>query len=293
MDILSIRQQFATSASRYNKTKSSDHNAFGGFISASGSYQEVGRWACHGWLGPAYFGRWGYSKQKPVKYVLSAVMHRHANVTKQQHLDFIDWQVNRSVWANLFVDKDANRILDLGHVVDADNCPDFIASAMIASRLMTESYSGDEICKRVDVYHELLDAGCSNEEAFFFCHMYNHTGKNTYPVVFSRWQSGHSTFFGNSYNEDYVRNFLRGNPVNKSKELLSEGKGYTRVNGLWGNQSTRSDAFGEAVKGIIPEQKHKKEDLHIFRKAPKEGFEYTNREDFMSVINQLRRIINA
>lgn len=294
MDIQDIREKFAQDASSYTARKSSDHNAFGGFVKANGTYVKVGRWACHGWLNCMYFDRWGITSASPAKYVLSAVMHRHDNVSKKQQLDFIDWHVNRSPWAHVFVAKDADDIMKYGYVADADNCPSFLANAFISSRFMTESYSGDDFCKRADIYHELLDAGCNNSEAFIFAHMYTHVKKDLYPITYSRLQSGHSTFYGSMYQENYVRNFLRGTPVNLTSRKMSVGQGYEdgTVNKVWGDQG-KSDAFNDVVVGLIPESRQKKDDLHIFRKAPKQGFEYTNRADFLSIIDQLRRIVNA
>lgn len=75
---------------------------------------------------------------------------------------------------------------------------------------------------------------------------------------------------------------------------LSNGKGYEEgtVNNLWGRQSNGSEAFWNAVKAIVPQSGAKAKDHHIFRVVRGEGWEYKNRTDFTSVIEQLRGIIH-
>ena len=296
-NLMEVRKRFADDAAPYQKTRSADNNAFGGIVTSDGGYVKVGRWACHGWLQGYNLEAkvpYAFNKKGGIKYILSAVMKPH--VTEDKLRRFIDWLVHRSPWADIFVDKDIDSILTYGHLVDANFPTSFIVSGMIASRFVTESYSGDEIEKRCAVYQELLDIGCTENEAFFFAHMYNVSNvKKVYPITFSRYYSGHATFYASDYQEDYVRNFLRGTPANVGKNMLCDCKGYESdsVNALWAKRSEKSDAFGERVQSLRPASKAVKQDFHIFRKALSNGFEYKDREDFASVIQQLRGLLNA
>ena len=298
-DILPHREQFAADGEGSRNKRSSDHNSYGAFILKDGSYAKVGAWVCHGWLSD--YNLLHHIQPKKVvneigiKYVLSHVMKPH--VSDKLLRRFIDWLVNRSPWAHLHLDKDVDSILKYGYVVDADHSAAFITSGFIASRFVTESYSGKgEMEQRCKVYEELLDMGCPENEAFFFAHMYTSEGKSkeVYPITFSRWSSGHSTFFSHSYQENYVRSFLSASPVNLGKNVLSIPKGYENnsINNIWG-ACTGKDSFGERVKSLIPISKSEKKDHHIFRRAPSVGYSYKDREDFMSIIEQLRGIINA
>ena len=298
-DILPQREQFAADSEYSRNHRSSDNNSFGGFILKDNTYAKVGKWLCHGWLSDYNIA--GHIPCKTVvnkvgiKYVLSAVMKPH--VSDKLLRRFIDWLINRSPWQHLHLDKDVDRVLKYGYVVDANHPSSLITSGFIASRFVTESYMAkDEVTRRCRVYEELLDMGCSENEAFFFAHMYTSDGKkgDAYPITFSRWSSGHSTFYANNYQENYVRNFLQGTPANLASNILSSAKGYESctLNKVWGNQ-TDKDSFGERVQRIIPISKSEKKDYHIFRKAPAKGYSYKDREDFMSVIEQLRGVIHA
>jgi hypothetical protein len=298
-DILPHREQFASDGEASRNKHSSDNNSYGAFILKDGSYAKVGAWVCHGWLSD--YNLANHIKPKAsvnkvgIKYVLSHVMKPH--VSDKLLRRFIDWLVNRSPWAHLHLDKDVDSILKYGYVVDADHSSAFITSGFIASRFVTESYtSKNEVEDRCKVWAELLDMGCSENEAFFFAHMYTSDGVkgSVYPITFARWSSGHSTFFANNYQENYVRAFLQGTPVNLGKAVLSVPKGYENytLNKVWGEQ-TGKDSFGERVQRLVPTSKNEKQDLHIFRKAPSKGYSYKDREDFMSIIEQLRGIINA
>lgn len=298
-DILPHREQFAKDGEGSRHRRSSDHNSYGAFILKDGSYAKVGAWVCHGWLSDYNLAHCIQPKsvvnKVGIKYVLSHVMKPH--VSDKLLRRFIDWLVNRSPWAHLHLDKDVDSILKYGYVVDADHSSALITSGFIASRFVTESYtSKGEVESRCKVYEELLDMGCSENEAFFFAHMYTSEGKGkeVYPVSFARWSSGHSTFFAVDYQENYVRAFLQGTPVNLGKATLSSPTGYENctLNKVWGDQ-TGKDSFGERVQRLIPASKSKKDDLHIFRKAPANGWSYKDREDFMSIIEQLRGVINA
>ena len=297
-DILPQRQQFATDSEYARNHRASDNNSFGGFILKDDTYEKVGKWPCHGWLSDynlATLPCKSTVNRVGIKYVLSAVMKPH--VSDKLLRRFVDWIINRSPWQHLHIDKDVDRVLKYGYVVDANHSSAFIASGFIATRFVTESYmSKEEVVSRSRVYEELLDMGCEENEAFFFAHMYTSDGKKgqVYPITFSRWSSGHSTFFANNYQENYVRNFLLGTPANLASNVLSKPKGYESgtLNKVWGNQ-TGKDSFGERVQRLVPISKSEKVDYHIFRKAPAVGYSYKDREDFTSVIEQLRGIIHA
>lgn len=292
-DVQNQREAFAKGAEGYTSRYSSDHNAYGGFIYEDGTTHVVGRYACHGFLGT--YSMETLRKKAKISYLMSAVMHPHSNVSKEDLHHFIDWLVNRSPWHMIFADKDVERIIKLGHLVDANHPTTFIASGMIASRFPTESYSGTEIVGRFAVYKELLQMKVSENEAFFYAHMFAPNAYNRlYPITFSRFSSGHSTFFAHNYQENYVRNFLEGKVVHVGKNVLAKGRGYESgyLNKTWGDK-TDKDSFGEAIKRLRPIRANVKVDHHIFRKAPAVGYSYADRDDFASIIEQLRGKINA
>lgn len=296
-DLLKIREKFASDAADYVSRRSSEHNSFGAFILSDNSYFLVGKWVCHGWLSDNNIT--GYIKNREklkigIKYVLSAVMTPW--VTEDKLLAYIDWLVNRSPWEKIFLDKDAKSVRKLGYLIDANYPSSFIGSAMIASRFMTESYSGDRWQTRCHLYQELLEVGCTENEAFIFSHIYDSTTyKSLYPVSFSTLSSGHSTFYATYYQENYVRNFLSGTPVNVGKNTLAQGRGYeySSLNSTWGD-ATGKNSFLDKVSSLVPVHKHLKQDLHIFRRIiSKDQYQILDREDFSSIISQLRECLYA
>lgn len=294
-DIQKQREDFAAKAKPFTKAKNSNHNSYGAVISDTGNLVIIGKWVCHGWLSGSDFKdtlvRNNWKRGEKVAYILSYVMF--PLVPKPELSAFVDWLINRSPWQKIFLDKDAERVLKLGHVVDASAPANFIASAMIASRFMTESYV-DGLDKLHPVYRELLAMGCSENEAFLFSQMYTaKSASTTYPITFSRFSSGHATFCYHGVDKTYYKNFLQATPTKLEGDCRKlEGYGYNTVNAVWGQQVGR-DTFGESLKQLKPISLTVAEDLHIFRKKPTTGFSYTNRADFKSVIDQLREMIYA
>ncbi len=292
MDLMDARKQFADEAASYRASRGGSNNSFGAFIDKKDNYVYVGNWVCHGWLKQYEIERRSWLKHG-AKYVLSAVMKPHMD--KDDVPIFIDWLVNRSPYAAVFVDKDVQSILKYGYLVDADHPSQFIASALMASRFPTEAYTGsDTFARRCLVWKELLTIGCTENEAYFFAHMYNAASvKNVFPITPSRLGSGHNPFYGYQYGEGYVRNFLNATPqIPKGARRLSEGYGYPpdSIDCIWGRQIS-GEAFWTVVQGLAPKVATAGKDYNIFRRIKREGLEYRNREDFKSVIDQLREVI--
>lgn len=291
MTLDEIRTQFAKDAAPGRAARSGSFNSFGAFINKKDEYILVGKWVCHGWLGEGTLRSRGWG-DGGLKYMLSAVMAPHMD--KNYVPVFIDWLVNRSPWRDVFVDKNVESILKYGYLVNADFPTRFITSAMIASRFPTESYSGDTFEKRCLVWRELLDMGCTESEAFIFAHMYDSKNTTTlYPITASRVSSGHSTFGGFGYQEDYVRNFLNANPSDITGHKLSSGRGYANdsICNIWG-RSYDGDHFWTKVQKIVPRSRNQGVDHNIFRQLVAKTYSYKNREDFASVITQLREMLN-
>lgn len=293
MDLMKARKQFAEDAAEYRADRSSSNNSFGGFIDLKGNYVRVGRWVCHGWLKSYEVTRNNWVNNG-AKYVLSAVMK--PNMSKEDLKIFIQWLVTESPYAHIFVDKDVKSILEYGYLVDAAHPAAFITSALITSRFPTESYVNVQtFTKRNMVWRELIDMGVNKTEAFFFAQLYDAASiKSLYPITPSRLSSGHTPFHSFGYQENYVRNFLNGTPqLQEYTTLLSKGYGYVdgTVDNVWGKKSDNSEAFWNVVKALAPQNKTKGKDHNIFRKVVVDTLEYTNREDFLSVIDQLRGVI--
>ncbi len=303
-DILKHREAFAIGAGQYQHASASGHNAYGAFILRDNTLGTVGPWVCHGWLKDETFPE--YLRQdnlnlrlrrgaSPV-YILSAVMHLHTS--KEFARSYIHWLVNESNWAEVFVDKDADSIMRLGYLVDANKPSNLIASAFVASRFLTESYTGTEqLLLRHKVYEKLLTLGCSRNEAFMFCHMYTpEVSKKFYPIVPMLFKTGHTPFSYSGVTQAVVKNFLTNNRVGLSTHTIAERVGYSSnsISAVWGSVTTPdANSFWTKVMAIAPAKATKSVDHNIFRKIKVNGVSFSSDEDFLSVINQLRAIVHA
>lgn len=292
-DIVEERNAFQRDANPYRQKMEGGSNTFGGYITADGVYHRFGPYVCTGWMHTYNFSATlsilPEGGGRKVVFLLSAVMSSVG--TQKQTVAYIDWLINRSPWAEIFVDKDAKQVFALGYVIDTTKPANLIGNALIACRLFTESYvAGAKF--RVKTYLELLELGCSEQEALLFSQMYAPSERG-YPYTFSRFSSGHAVFTASGADQTYYQNFLRSTPANLT-ESFQDLQGYEcgTINSTWGT-TTGNDTFANKVKSLHPIRAEKKKDLNIFRKETREAFSYGNKQDFLSVIQQLRELINA
>lgn len=281
-----IRTQFA----KDYKSNGGSPNAFIGLVLDDMSYQCLGGGPCHGALQQ-------YQLQSkltaPVKYILSWVIPLQSTVAFAN--EYIRWLANESPWADVFVVKDVEDIKKFGWVVSADYPHNFVASALIATRNITEKYT-DQVCARLPIYEEILRLGFSHAEAYIFSATYNKvsSGKKLYPIQYARLSSGHSPFELTYANEAYYRNFLNKSPSNLKDKTFKQYNGYTGdVCAVWAKGGSK-DAFSDWMKGLKPKVATAAKNYNIFEKAPVKGYVINSPEDFKNILEQaLERIHHA
>lgn len=288
-DIKNFRKEFARQAKDYSK-----RNAFVGVIleGVDGlEYKRLGDGPCHGSLQKYQLINAGVSS--PIKYILSSVQSYHYE--DKDVRNYIDWLVNRSPWSSLHVEKNVDNILKLGWVVSTDFPANLVASAMIATRAFTESYT-PSICNRFATYLHILGLGFKEEEALLLSYLFVKGGGSRYSVVFTELVAGHGIFYLSGEAESYYRNFLLSSPKNLQKLSFKAAKGYdTDVNAVWKTPGVAStQAFLEWIKRVRPKDSVGKKNLNIFEKLKTDGWEYTTEEGFKNVLEQiLERILSA
>lgn len=293
-DLQTHRESFAANAKPHQKSPSSDQNVYGGLIFADGSYQQVGKWVCHGFINhynlPPVLSREGNSK-KVVKRIFSATMCSHADAGTTTK--FYDWLINRSPWAHTHLDHDVERCQKYGFVVDATGPYNIFLSGLIASRFMTESYDSN-LKPRIQTYTELLSTGFTEEEAFLFAHLYGSQSSKLYPMTFSPYSSGHSIFPARDIDEEYLRNFLTQIFKNPSDKLPKDGYDVNggMITSLWGEKASKNSFYAWA-KCVKPVSNVQSKNLNIFERKASEEFVITNRKDLLTVINQVKERIYA
>jgi len=287
-----FRKGFSAS-SKENK----NFNAYLGFIQQDKAGVQtlkiLGSGPCHGAFSTSNLSRFVPSGNT-IEYLLSSVQHLLAG--KADVIKYFDWLANRSPWADVFVTKDPEDIIKNGWVVDPKFPANFVTSALIATRFVTESYT-DVIYKRFKVYKDILAMGFKEQEAFLFSYYFNRSkdGKS-FPVTFTPVSSGHTVIGLDNATESYCRNFLLGEAKGALGGTFKDSKGYTAdIHNTWKTPGVAgSAAFNNWLKALRPKDATAKKNLNIFHKMPTSGWEIPNEAAFKSVIEQaLERIYNA
>lgn len=283
--LMDLRKSFVGNA------KGNHSNAYGGLIFTDGQMTTIGGHPCHGFLGTSYYHSY-QRKNVDVQYILSAI--RSDQITDHDTArDFYNWLFNDSPWHSVFIEKSYDKALTHGVVGDPSAPANLLASGMIASRFMTETYASDQQYRR-PIYKELREAGFSQADAFVFAHMFvsENPAKKLYPVKFSRFSSGHSVFPGQGAAEGYFRNFFNSTPYMLTEPLGRTGYKAGTLNSVWGDYSGK-DGFGQWCSTVAPTKKKVAKDYHIFRAKPKDSYLIQNRADFVEVVLKIKERIYA
>lgn len=251
---------------------------------------DLGAGPCHGAL--AYSSlRHQMLDGEQLEVVLSQVQNLRAS--QEDSEKFIDWLVNRSSWAEVFITKDVKDILKYGYVARTDLSNNLVAGAMIATRFITESYSQD-ICERIPVYKELLESGCDEAEAYIFSHVLSAEkpkASSPYPIIVSALYSGHEPFGVSSKSVSYFKNFLTGK-VASPKMTFKERKGYENgIYGTWGGDSDRT--FTDFCRNLKPRSAQMAVNYNIFEKKRGSGFAISNRTELRDIVAQMKEAVYA
>jgi len=242
--------------------------------------------------------RWGYCHGDLMSdrgYVPKNTTHLCVGITplkvdETEALRYYDWLLNRSPFADIFLEKDVSNILEVGLLLSTDHPNNLVLLALIASRWATEIHS-KEITARWPTYQKLLKAGATENEAFIFAHLFNGKDGGT---VLQRLHNGHSVFDLQDANEKVYRNFLENTPE-KRLQTFKERCGYASSGNVgantWGER--RSDAFFSWMKTLKPRRLVVQCDHNIFRKKSQEGFIIADVPDLSDIIKQIKERIYA
>jgi hypothetical protein len=298
-DIYSIRQTFAGESKPYKAVSSRNNNTYSALVfNQDNYYLNVGNKYCHGFLNDSQIdntlrGVTGRVKKSGFRCLLSMPMKSLG--TAERTRDFYLWLINNSPWAHTHLDKDVDRCMDLGFVVDMSLPGNVVLSGLMASRLYYEAYD-TSLQTRIAIYEEAVDGGLDKLEAFLLCHIMSRGPYKRYPMSAARVVAGHSIFLYQNTNEGYYRNFLSGNFVNLSPPITPH-RGYESygevVTTSWGKPSKRDDFF-RWVEGVRPCSGEEKENFNIFFQTCKEvSYKICNRNDLLSVWKQVKERIYA
>lgn len=287
-----LREVFAKSSLSHKSS-----NAYLGVVlqhkEGKQTLEVLGGGPCHGAFSSASL-RHKFPNSNSIEFLLSSV--QKLLVSHEEAVVYFDWLANRSPWKDVFVTKDPEDIIKKGWVVSTDFPDNLVASALIATRFVTESYT-PIILGRYKVYKDILSLGFNELEAFLFSYLFNRkkTSEN-FPLVFAPVTSGHAVLGVYSPTESYCRNFLLGVAAGAHNESFKKRGGYSNeVTDVWKSPKVpNSSALNTWIKGLRPKDAKAKKNLNIFHKELTSGWEIPNQKAFKSVIEQaLERIYNA
>jgi hypothetical protein len=251
-------------------------------------YKILGNGPCHGSL---QIYNLANKVTLPIKYILSAIQTH--NYKDEYVLPYIDWLLNRSPWADVFVDKDVKSVYKYGWLIGTDQPSNLVASACIATRYFTETYT-PQISRRYETYLHILSLGFSEHESMLMSYLFEKDKGKKYLVNFRSLECSHSVFAMNRAPESYYRNFLNDNPKGCQTGSFKSRKGYDgEIHALWKSSGgSSSDAFFSWIQNVRPIDSKAKKSLNIFEKIETKGFTITSEEGFKSVITQVLKRIN-
>jgi len=216
---------------------------------------------------------------KDMKMVISGFQKCAA--TEKEKRIFIDYMLNKSPWKEVFLNPDVDHVLTNHWWADANAPSNFLANALVATRLPTEFPS----CFKV--FLSLLKEGLSGDEAYLMSLLLSESGD-----TFS-WspKSGHICFNFRGFNSVYKR-FIDHNPKDVGPPF-KEKRGYTSNNGVW---SLDDYGYGSAQQDnlfrIVPASKMVTKSLNIFYKPKTGQYQHAfKRSDLLPLAKQIKEIV--
>jgi len=263
-------------------------NAALGIVAENTFYSLGHHNACHGEL---LWGRIGWSQKAVKRGTLQEVWSKRMKLLPgAEEIDniFYPWLMNESPWAKAFLQKDYKIAKKEGFSLDANLPADYVASACVATRWLTENYSGFSQwpTRRFSLYKRLLSEGVDLLWAFIMSNLfipsksldYNFSVQDGHHVVPPAWTL------------DGLKKFVVGD-YSKSQETFSEKGGYYTIDSAWVGKGT-----GERLKDLAKSWTGSSKttiDYNLFRRPSSVGgYPQLNFKDLLNVMEHLKGLVS-
>jgi hypothetical protein len=151
-------------------------------------------------------------------YVLCSV--QKLGVPKEVAIKYYDWIANRSPYAEAFVSKDAEQIInDAMVVVTSDVDGRIVVGGLMAARAISELH------RIPQVWYDLVENGVHENVAFVFAHLLSTDDKCSSIFLKVQGNSNHTAIYRDCESDEYYLNFIHGRHRNHST-LRKENYGY-------------------------------------------------------------------
>lgn len=203
---------------------------------------------------------------------------------------YYTWLLNESPWAEAFLEKEYEKLPVKTFVLRADLPACYIASAAVATRYLTECYTGyNEWPKnRFALHKALLKGGVDPLWAFIVANMYRPADLKAKTFTFTM-QSGHHVL-PPELKMKSLKKFVTGD-YNKEDKTFSEQRGYRFIDRNW-----VSDSDGTLISTLAKTWSFKKSgavDYNVFRKpVGSSGYPTHTFEELLQVVDLLKGIVS-
>jgi hypothetical protein len=207
--------------------------------SKKGTFETVGGGACHGSFSgsgrPNMLDMLYSARQKLQEVVKTSSKATDLDVERV----YYEWLLKESPWAEAYFDKDYDDVVKYGFSIRTDLPHDFVASACVATRFLTEKYSGSStwVINRIPTFAELVKTGMPTVWAFVMANMYNKNGSGKYSYSMP---NGHEMLPPN-WTIRAIKNFVTGD-YNKAGPTFYNNGGYKSIGTAWRHSETSAHA---------------------------------------------------
>lgn len=264
----------------------SDNNtALIAFVCNDGRYEVGENTACHATLNE-FTGKKG-----DLKYIQNFTLTPFPDYSREMHLMYISWLINNSPYAEVFLNKDPEFILDNYYICDAAAPTNVLIGGLICTRFTWE----DKNRNALPVWARIVKLGGDPNLAFAFSHIFRKTiasRTELYPIAATTGQDYHNLMTFSNAPLYKVVNFVKDNKQH-IEEPFNIKREYNRVENLWEGAGNITPTFYDSCAYLQPISNKETVNYNIFKTSTnvKKLYEISNDEDLMNIFNQLEEAI--
>lgn len=249
-----------------------------GLIFTDNTYWKSSNTACH--AGLKYIKNDADCK-KDLKGVWSVYKKPHEDLDLPSQKKFVNWMVNESPYADTFLLKDVDSIINGCWVSDPNTHYNLMVAGSIATRFITESY----YLNNSRVWAELVNNGADPTYAYVLAQGFKTSGHKTWPIRPGSGDSHTGVQFSFSSIE-LSRNFIKRNIQQKGYPTYNEVKKYDDLTELFSSNHASSKDLRKWIEKARPIKNSMHISYNIFSQNKKKTNVLADVEDLMSVYNQ-------
>lgn len=202
-----------------------DQTAGIAFITTKGKWIYGEETQCHAQLNEAE----GFDFDNEVKYVINFYHYPHEGISREKQLRYINWLINESPYADVFIVKDPEEVIDRFYTCRVDVPANMLVGALVCGRFLSEEKNNNAF----PVWYRLATLRKDLNAAFAFSHVFRASSARTlFPIKLVSGEDYHNLICFSQASVDTVRNFVTDNKTNLEPNF-NECWSYNRIENLW------------------------------------------------------------